>query len=148
MKKKHLHTQICACGPKFAGSTKGMVTKMSILSMSKTLFKNLFHGPYTTMYPIKPKENFDRTRGSIGIVIEDCIFCGMCDRRCPTGAIKVKKADASWSIERFKCIQCNCCVEVCPKKCLNMEHNYTTPSQEKTRDEFIKCMNTQSPSES
>lgn len=121
---------------------------MSLLSMSKTLYKNLFRGPYTTQYPIKPKENFDRTRGSIGIDIDACIFCGMCQRRCPTGAIKVDKANASWSIERFQCIQCGYCSEVCPKKCLCMQNNYTTPASEKARDEFKKCMNIQSPNES
>ncbi len=124
-----------------------MVINMSILSMSKTLFKNLFHGPYTTLYPIKPKENFERTRGKIEIEIEDCIFCGMCQRRCPTGAIKVDKAQATWSIERFQCIQCNYCGEVCPKKCLKMDNNYTSPSYSKIRDEVKKCMNTQSQNE-
>jgi ech hydrogenase subunit F len=121
---------------------------MSILRMSKTLFKNLFHGPYTTPYPVKPKENFERTRGKMEISIDDCIFCSMCARRCPTGAIKVDKAQASWSIERFQCIQCNYCAEVCPKKCLKMDNQYTSPSYDKIRDEFKKCMNTQSPSES
>jgi hypothetical protein len=28
-----------------------------------------------------------------------------------------------------------------------MDHQYTTPSADKTRDEYIKCMNTQSLSE-
>ncbi|MDF2485202.1 MAG: 4Fe-4S ferredoxin iron-sulfur binding domain protein [Herbinix sp.] len=120
---------------------------MSILSMTKTLFKNLQHGPYTVLYPIKKKESFERTRGRIAISIDDCIFCSMCQRRCPTGAIKVDKANSSWSIERLQCIQCNYCSEVCPKKCLTMENQYTSPSFGNVRDEFIKCMNTQSLSE-
>ncbi|MBP1755873.1 MAG: 4Fe-4S ferredoxin iron-sulfur binding domain protein [Firmicutes bacterium] len=121
---------------------------MSIMSMSKTLFKNLFHGPFTVQYPIKKKDSYERTRGRIGIDIDDCIFCSMCQRRCPTGAIQVDKAASSWSIERLSCIQCNYCTEVCPKKCLHMENQYTSPSFGKVRDEFIKCTNTQSPSES
>jgi len=120
---------------------------MSILSMSKTLFKNLFHGPYTTGYPFKPKVNFERTRGSIKIAVDDCIFCGICEKRCPTGAIKVDKSKTSWSIERFKCIQCSYCCEVCPKKCLKMDNQYTSPEYEKSRDEFIKCTSTQLPKE-
>jgi formate hydrogenlyase subunit 6/NADH:ubiquinone oxidoreductase subunit I len=120
---------------------------MSILRMSKLLFKNLFHGPYTVLYPVKQKETYERTRGKIAIDIEDCIFCGLCERRCPTGAIKVEKAKTSWSIERLKCIQCNYCNEVCPKKCLRMENQYTSPSSGNVRDEFIKCMNTQSQGE-
>lgn len=120
---------------------------MSVLSMTKILFKNLFHGPYTTQYPIKKRESFERTRGQIGIDIDACIFCGMCERRCPTGALKVDKAKSSWSIERNQCIQCNYCNEVCPKKCLRMENQYSAPSYDKVRDEFIKCTNTQSPNE-
>ena len=112
---------------------------MSILSMSKTLFKSLIHGPYTVLYPMKKKENFERTRGKIGISINDCIFCGMCERRCPTGAIKVEKARAAWSIQRLQCIQCSYCTEVCPKKCLKMENQYTTPSFGKVRDEFVNA---------
>jgi formate hydrogenlyase subunit 6/NADH:ubiquinone oxidoreductase subunit I len=112
--------------------------------MSKTLFKNMLHGPYTVLYPIKKKDSYERTRGKIAIAIDDCIFCSMCERRCPTGAIKVDKSKSSWSIERLQCIQCNYCSEVCPKKCLKMENQYTAPSFGKVRDEFIKCTNTQS----
>lgn len=120
---------------------------MSFLSMSKTLFKNLVHGPYTVLYPLQKKDSYERTRGKVAIEIDDCIFCGMCERRCPTGAIKVDKANTSWSIERLQCIQCNYCGEVCPKKCLVMDNQYTSPSHGKVKDEFKKCTNTQSLSE-
>jgi len=110
---------------------------MSLLSMTKTLLKSLFHGPYTGLYPIEKKKKYEYTRGKIDNNISDCIFCGMCERRCPTGALMVEKAKFSWSIERFKCIQCGYCVEVCPKKCLVMNDQYTAPSSEKARDEYI-----------
>jgi formate hydrogenlyase subunit 6/NADH:ubiquinone oxidoreductase subunit I len=106
--------------------------------MSKTLFKSIVHGPYTELYPIKKKESFERTRGSINNNIDDCIFCGICEKRCPTGAIKVEKAKTSWSIERQQCIQCAYCTEVCPKKCLKMENKYTEPSYKKSRDEYAR----------
>ena len=110
---------------------------MQILSMTKTLFKNIIHGPYTVLYPIKKKANYERTRGSINNDIQNCIFCGICERRCPTGALKVEKADKKWSIERMQCIQCGYCVEVCPKKCLNMNNQYSASSSKKTRDEYV-----------
>lgn len=110
---------------------------MSILSMSKTLVKSIVHGPYTVLYPIKKKDTFERTRGKIENDIPNCIFCGMCERRCPTGAIKTVRADKKWSIERMQCIQCGYCVEVCPKKCLHMNNQYTAPSFDKTRDEYV-----------
>ena len=112
---------------------------MSILSMTKTLFKSIAHGPYTVLYPIKKKDSFDRTRGKVAIEISECIYCSMCQRRCPTGAIKVDKANQSWSIERLQCIQCSYCTEVCPKKCLHMDNQYTTPSFAGVRDEFVNA---------
>ena len=30
-----------------------------------------------------------------------------------------------WQIDRLKCCTCNLCVEVCPKKCLFMENQYS-----------------------
>ena len=84
---------------------------MSILRMSKTLLKNLLHGPYTVPYPVKRKETYERTRGKIEISIDDCIFCGMCERKCPTGAIQTEKSKALSSIERLQCIQCGYCSE-------------------------------------
>lgn len=107
--------------------------------MTKTLFKSMLHGPYTVLYPLKEKEKFERTRGKIEININDCIFCGICQKRCPTGAIKVDKPSQTWSIERLSCIQCNYCGDVCPKKCLKMANDYTSPSYDKVRDEYTNA---------
>lgn len=109
---------------------------MSILSMTKTLVKSIFHGPYTVLYPIQKKEVYDNTRGSVAIEISDCIYCGLCSRNCPTGAIEVEKTKNTWSIDRLRCINCGYCTEVCPKKCLGMNHQYCAPAVEKVRDEY------------
>lgn len=98
---------------------------MKLLKFAKTILKNLFSSPATRMYPTKPKEYFLRARGQIKIDIEQCIFCGICVRKCPTGALAVSKEERSWEIERLKCIQCNSCVDTCPKKCLTMLNAYT-----------------------
>lgn len=111
---------------------------MSLLSMTKTLIKSIFHGPYTNLYPIKEKEYYEITRGKVNNNISKCIFCGMCERRCPTNAIKVEKAKHTWSIKRFKCMQCSYCVEVCPVKCLVMNNQYTAPSTEKVREDIAR----------
>ena len=109
---------------------------MSVMNFSRSALKNLGHKPATLMYPFKKREYFDRTRGHIDISIADCIYCGICQKRCPTGSIHVNKADKHWEIERMKCIQCNSCVENCPKKCLVMKSDYTTPGVEKQTDDF------------
>lgn len=110
---------------------------MSILSMTKTLLKSLLHGPYTVLYPLRKKDLFPNTRGRIEIDIAACIFCGICEKRCPTGALAVNKEARSWTIERMKCIQCNYCTEVCPKKCLRMDGQYAAPSTGSAGEEYI-----------
>lgn len=38
---------------------------MSVFKMSKTLLKNIFHGPYTVPYPVKKKETYDGPEGKL-----------------------------------------------------------------------------------
>ena len=107
-----------------------------MMYFARSALKNLGHKPATLMYPYKKKAVFERTRGQIAINIDDCIFCGICVRRCPTGSIRVVKTGKLWEIERMKCIQCNSCVDNCPKKCLTMKNEYTTPDAAKKTDAF------------
>jgi formate hydrogenlyase subunit 6/NADH:ubiquinone oxidoreductase subunit I len=109
---------------------------MSVMNFAKTALKNLNSRPATLMYPKKKRVFYARTRGHIAIGIESCIFCGICAKKCPSGAIRVDKTGKVWEIDRLKCVQCNACVESCPKKCLAMEQSYTEPSMEKTKDVF------------
>jgi ferredoxin len=46
-------------------------------------------------------------------VSEDCTQCGVCAKRCPTGAIDPEN---SVLIETEKCITCCACIKCCPKK--------------------------------
>ncbi len=111
---------------------------MASFKIGKTVLASLFKKPATLMYPVVPRVWQERTRGHISIDIEQCIFCGICVRKCPTSAITVEKASKSWSIQRMRCIQCSNCVEVCPKHCLLNENAYTTPNTEKVVDTFIQ----------
>jgi len=92
--------------------------------MTKTVTKNLLSGPATLMYPKRKRSFTPITRGRVEVNINECIFCGMCSRRCPTYAIMVTKDCKEWQIDRLKCCTCNLCVEICPKKCLSMENQY------------------------
>ncbi|MEI8201176.1 MAG: 4Fe-4S dicluster domain-containing protein [Eubacteriales bacterium] len=112
---------------------------MSIISFSRTVLQNLFSKPVTRNYPQVPREYPVRTRGQIGIDIDACIFCGICMKKCPTGAIAVVRETKNWSINRFGCIQCGECVGVCPKKCLTMLQAYAESNATKTRDSFTQA---------
>ena len=109
---------------------------MSIMDFSITALKNLFSKPATSQYPAVPKEYPEKSRGHVEIDIDSCIMCGICSRKCMSGAIKVDRATKTWSIERMGCVQCQACVNACPKKCLTMAKGYTEPSAEKTVDTY------------
>ncbi len=107
-----------------------------ILKFGAIALKNLFTKPATRAYPDVPARETPRTRGAVQVNIDDCIFCGLCNRRCPADAITVDRAAKSWTIKRMSCVQCGNCVLNCPKKCLTMEGAYPTPGREK-RDELF-----------
>lgn len=105
-----------------------------MFNMIATVFKNLFSEPATRKYPGEERELTEITRGHIsGIDVEECIFCGICDRKCPSKAIHVNRKERVWEIDSFKCIVCNECVESCPKQCINMENAHGQSSHEKNK---------------
>lgn len=110
------------------------VDKVNFFVFTKQILKNLGKKPATVAYPFEPVEFTERNRGHIEITAEECIGCGMCMRMCPPGAIKVNRAENTWSIEPFDCVQCGSCVNSCPKKCLHMVVGYTKPGAEKGVD--------------
>lgn len=101
---------------------------MKPMKFVNKIMRSLVAKPATSMYPVNKREYYGNTRGRIGITIENCIYCGICSKKCPTGAIKVDRSEKVWEIDRLKCIACNYCVESCPKKCLAMENQYSSPT--------------------
>ncbi|MDO4182344.1 MAG: 4Fe-4S dicluster domain-containing protein [Coriobacteriia bacterium] len=90
------------------------------LKLGSMTFGSLFKKPETTLYPFEKKEP---PAGLKGMVENDpalCILCGICEKRCPTGAIVVAKADRTWAINRLRCVQCQSCILACPKASLYM----------------------------
>ncbi|NTV29148.1 MAG: 4Fe-4S dicluster domain-containing protein [Candidatus Omnitrophica bacterium] len=110
---------------------------MSLLGMTGTIIKNLCAGPVTERYPFVPKEYPAGARGKVNIEINKCIFCGICQRKCPTAAITVTKEPKTWVIDRLRCISCSACVEVCPKKCLALDVKYSPCSVAAQKDSFL-----------
>jgi len=111
---------------------------MNMMNFTKTVLHNLCSKPVTRPYPQEPREYPQRTRGHIAVNIDTCIFCGLCSKKCPTGAITVNRAEKTWSIERFGCIQCGSCVENCHNKSLSMMQSYTQPDAVKNVDTYTQ----------
>ena len=112
---------------------------MKLLTFAKTELHNLFSKPATRLYPQEPRVYPERTRGHVENDMDVCVFCGLCSKKCPTGAIIVDRAAKSWSIKRFSCIQCGYCVASCPKKCISMRPDYTQPAGEKSTETFTQA---------
>ena len=109
---------------------------MSYLSFAREMLGNLFKPPATSQYPFQPRKVYEADRGKVVNDINNCIFCGMCMRNCPSDAITVDRNARTWKINRFACVQCKECVTNCPKKCLTMENLYTIPDVVKVVDTF------------
>jgi len=109
-----------------------------MFEMLGNILKNLTSKPATRRYPFEKREPFKDTRGKLGINIDDCIFCGICSKKCPSDALVVNKSEKSWELDPFKCIICGSCCDTCPKKCLHMEEQYTASSYTKHKSKHIQ----------
>ena len=90
-------------------------------TMLSNIMKNLGRKAATRLYPFEKRDLPAATRGHLDIEIDKCIFCGACQKRCPTNAINVTRDPKTWAVNHYACIVCGYCVEVCPKKCLLMQ---------------------------
>ena len=97
---------------------------MGLFEMTKTVTRNIIHGPATLMYPMKPAKKTLISRGHVVINVSKCISCRICMKKCPSQAICVQPKEKTWEIDRLRCVVCNSCVEVCPVKCLSMDAQY------------------------
>lgn len=102
------------------------------------VLRSVISKPMTRLYPFERRPSYKNTRGSVGIDINRCSMCTLCQKKCPTAAITVNRNEKIWEIDRLRCIMCAACVESCPKKCLSMENQYSSPSTERSVDRFIQ----------
>ncbi len=106
-----------------------MLIIKSIINLFKGLFvvfKHLFKRPVTLEYPEKKRVLNDVFRGKPEV--KDCIGCGVCQKVCPTGAIKFSKNKegkvTEYKFDLKKCIICGNCSFYCPKGAIKMTKEY------------------------
>ena len=44
-----------------------------------------------------------------------CVYCTICAKKCPVGALEVDRAEKSWKLDEEACVACGNCESVCPK---------------------------------
>ncbi|MCM8798545.1 MAG: 4Fe-4S dicluster domain-containing protein [Candidatus Omnitrophica bacterium] len=115
----------------------------------KEAIKAIFKGPYTTKFPFKPHEPFERFRGKPEFHAEDCIGCGACFQVCPAKAIEMKDIGnkriltVHWDL----CIFCgNCQANCLTEKGIVLSKEFDLATTEKREDlyqsiekELIQC---------
>lgn len=47
-----------------------------------------------------------------------CVYCTICAKKCPAGALAVDRAEKTWALDEDVCVACGTCAEVCPKKAI------------------------------
>jgi ech hydrogenase subunit F len=111
---------------------------MATVNMIKVVMGWAFSKPATRLYPFVKREPITGTRGSIEIDIQKCSMCTLCQKKCPTDAIVVKRQEKIWEIDRLRCISCSACVDACPKKCLHMITTYSPSVTARGIDTFVQ----------
>lgn len=95
--------------------------------MLPTVLKNLFNRPVTREYPDTYREPFKSARGRLVLDMRECIMCTACEKRCPAGAIEIKRKEGLYKFDPYSCVVCGACVEACPEKCLEVDSDWRRP---------------------
>ena len=105
---------------------------MGYFEMSKLALKWALTKPPTTRYPFEPRIPIAGSRGQLVFTKDNCVYCTVCAKKCPTGALKVDRALKRFVLDRLRCISCGGCVEICPKDSLSLStgHGFPTTSRD------------------
>ena len=107
---------------------------MAYFEMSRLALKWALTKPPTSRYPFEPRKALAGSRGRLIFTKDNCVYCTVCAKKCPTGALLVNRADKRWAIDRLLCITCGYCVEACPKKSLELVSDHGAPAITKDRE--------------
>jgi ech hydrogenase subunit F len=107
---------------------------MSYFRMTALALKWAFKKPATRPYPFVPRQAIADSRGQLAFNPATCVFCSVCRKKCPTGAIGVNRHQKKWAIDRLRCISCGYCVEACPKDSLKLTTAHGVPVVTKDKE--------------
>ena len=107
---------------------------MAYFEMTRLALKWALKKPVTSRYPFEPRSVIAGSRGRLAFKKEHCVFCSVCAKKCPTGALMVNRLHKKWGVDRLKCISCGYCVEICPKKSLELMTAHAVPTVTKDRE--------------
>ncbi|MEI6392737.1 MAG: 4Fe-4S dicluster domain-containing protein [Verrucomicrobiota bacterium] len=107
---------------------------MAYFEMSRLALKWVLTKPVTSRYPFEPRQAIAGSRGQLVFTKNTCVYCTVCAKKCPTGALTVNRPQKQWTIDRLLCITCGYCVEACPKQSLELTTPHGIPTVTKDRE--------------
>ena len=113
----------------------------SFFYLLPNILEALFSKPETIAYPAVPHKSSAGYRGSVRIMAENCIGCGLCVRDCPAAALILEK-DSKRSFRlihyRDSCTSCGQCELSCKFDSIYLDNTYEEASAE--RKDFIEVL--------
>ncbi len=91
--------------------------------------------------------------GKVKLDAAKCTGCCLCVTECSTGALTISTIDENGGFQllfrQSRCMACSQCVEICPEKCLRMEHvlelEKTDSQSVLFEDTIVRCSGCGSP---
>jgi formate hydrogenlyase subunit 6/NADH:ubiquinone oxidoreductase subunit I len=100
-------------------------------TMFINVINNLTRRPRTRLYPLEIRQLPVGVRGHIEFNMEKCIFCTLCEKRCPADAIKVDRKGKILTFEPLRCIVCEACIEGCAKDAITLYEQWRSPVRDR-----------------
>ena len=91
--------------------------------MVNKVLNSIFIKANTVRYPFERRADIKDFRGKIKFIPEKCIGCKLCERDCPSNAIKINKVGEKrfeLELELDRCIFCGQCVDSCLKDAIEL----------------------------
>ena len=71
--------------------------------------------------PEQPKTETAAAGGKPVMDPEKCVYCTLCAKKCPQGALTVDRKEKIWKLDSEACVECGLCASACPKKAIEMK---------------------------